>query len=101
MKKWDKARSEKKPFKPAKKSIDKYEVAGDIIGELTDEQVTEVMDKVQKQNDQLKKGSYFRPVTMVDAFKRIWYADTYDIDGNEEDAIMERRGAALKRFEKK
>jgi len=51
MKKWDKARSEKKPFKPAKKSIDKYEVAGDIIGELTDEQVTEVMDKVQKQND--------------------------------------------------
>lgn len=51
MKKWEKARSEKKPFKPAKKSIDKYEVAGDIKGELTDEQVIEVKDKVQKQYD--------------------------------------------------
>lgn len=35
--KWDKARQEKKTFKPTKKSIDKYEVNGDIVGDLTDD----------------------------------------------------------------
>ena len=101
MKKWVKAREEKKPFKPAKKSIDKYEVHGDIVGDLTDEQVIAIKDKVQAQNDLLKKGSYFRPVTMVNALRRIWSPDTYDLDGNEEDAIMQRRGAALKRHQMK
>ena len=38
---------------------------------------------------------------MMDALKRVWNPDTYDIDGNPEDAIMERRGGALERFEKK
>ena len=38
---------------------------------------------------------------MLDAYKRIWNPDKYDIDGNTEDAVMERRGEALARFEKK
>ena len=46
--KWDKARQEKKPFKPSKKSIDKYEVNGDIVGDLTDDQVVLVLEKVQE-----------------------------------------------------
>lgn len=37
----------------------------------------------------------------MDALKRIWYPDTYDVDGNPADAVMERRGAALKRWQKK
>jgi len=30
MRKWETARLDKKPFKPSAKSIDKYEVRGDI-----------------------------------------------------------------------
>ena len=101
MVKWDLARQEKKPFKPAKKSIEKYEVNGDIAGDLTDEQVGAIKDKVQGQVDLLQQGSYFKPVTIIDGFKRVWYPDTYDLDGNPEDAIMERRGEALTRLEKK
>ena len=37
---------------------------------------------------------------MLDAYKRIWSPDTYDIDGNPEDAVLERRGEALERFKK-
>lgn len=48
----------------------------------------------------IKSGSYFRPVTMLDAYKRIWSPDTYDIDGNPEDAVLERRGEALERFKR-
>lgn len=101
MEKWVKARDAKKPFKPAKKSINKYEVGGDIEGDLTDEQVIAVRDKVQKQHDVIKKGSYFRPISLKTAFLQIWDPDTYDIDGNPEDAIMDRKGEALKRFELK
>ena len=99
MRKWEKARAEKKAFKPAKKSIDKYEVGGDIAGELTDEQVTAIRDKVEKQHDLVKKGSYFRPISMRSALAQIWDPDTYDINGNPEDVIMERRGEALQRFD--
>jgi len=46
MKKWMSARKEKKPFKPAAKSIEIYDVNGDIKGDLTDEDVKKVLDKV-------------------------------------------------------
>ena len=54
MVKWDQARHDKKRFKPAKKSIDKYEVNGDIVGELWDEQIAAIKAKVQGQVDLLQ-----------------------------------------------
>ena len=48
MKKWEIAKNEKKPFKPNAKSINKYEVRGDIVGDVSEEQVIAVKDKVQK-----------------------------------------------------
>ena len=47
MKKWMTAREEKKPFKPAAKSIEMYDVNGDIKRDLTDEDVKQVLNKVQ------------------------------------------------------
>lgn len=46
IKKWMKAREEKKPFKPAAKSIEMYDVNGDIKGDLTDDDVKKVLEKV-------------------------------------------------------
>ena len=46
MKKWQKAREEQKPFKPAAKAIEMYEIKGDIKGNLTDAEVTTVLEKV-------------------------------------------------------
>ena len=46
IKKWMKAREEKKPFKPTAKSIEMYDVNGDIKGDLTDEDVKKVLEKV-------------------------------------------------------
>ena len=101
MKKWEKARQDKKPFKPAQKSLKKYDVCGDITGDLTDEQVTSVKEKMERQLEVLKKGSYFRPVSFVNALMRIWSPDIYDLDGNTKEISLERRGQALERFEKK
>ena len=46
IKKWMKAREEKKPFKPAAKSIEMYDVNGDIKRDLTDDDVKKVLEKV-------------------------------------------------------
>jgi hypothetical protein len=95
MKKWQKAREEKKPFKPVAKSIKMYVIKGDIEGVLTDEDVTRVLGKVQNQCDILNAGSYYKKGTFFDALKRLYDPDTYDVNGNPEDAVMERRGEAL------
>ena len=47
MTKWELAKIEKRPFKPAIKSINKYAVKGDILGEdISEETVTAVKAKV-------------------------------------------------------
>ena len=48
MAKWAKAREDKKAFKPTQKTIAKYEVDGDIRTDLTDAEVNELKDKVDK-----------------------------------------------------
>ena len=101
MKKWMTAREEKKPFKPAAKSIEMYDVNGDIKRDLTDEDVKQVLDKVQNQNDILKAGSFFKRGSFIDALKRLWDPETYDANGNPEEVVMERRGEALRKYEEK
>lgn len=99
IKKWMKAREEKKPFKPAAKSIEMYDVNGDIKGDLTDDDVKKVLEKVQSQHEILSAGSFFKKGNFIDALKRLWDPDTYDANGNPEEVVMERRGEALRKYE--
>ena len=80
--KWEKARLEKKLFKPAQKAIDKYETGGDITSDITDEKLTEVREVYEKKLEIIKKGSFYPEISFMDALYKIWDPETYDVDGN-------------------
>ena len=101
MTRWQKARSENKPFKPKQKSIDQYEVRGDISVDMANEKIDEVLAKVQGHKDTLDAGSYYLKGTFLEKLKRIWHSDTIDVDGNPEKVVLVRQGAALKKHEAK
>ena len=90
MEKWAKAREEKKAFKPTKKTIAKYEVDGDIRTDLTDAEVYELKEKVYKQHEIIKAGTFFPHKNFLHALMRIWNPDKYDIDGNPEEVSLEK-----------
>ena len=48
MNKWAKARDDKKPFKPSKASIEKYEVGKDISVDMDDEDLKAVCKDTER-----------------------------------------------------
>ena len=90
MNKWVKAKEEKKPFKPTKKTIAKYEVEGDIRADMTEEEVKVLKEKVDKQYLIIQKGTFFPHKNFLHALKRIWDPDKYDIDGNPNEVSLEK-----------
>ena len=89
--KWKVARDEGKPFKPTKKSVEMYEVKGDVKQVMTDDEFNAVYDKVQKQNDTIDAGSYYKSASFQESLLKIWDPDTYDCDANPDDWFLEKQ----------
>jgi len=99
LKKWLKAREDKKPFKPAQRAIAKHSW-GDISVDMSTEDLSKVVTAAQKQADAVKAGSTFRSKSMGEALNKIWNPNKFDIDNNPAPVSLEKASDANVRSKK-
>ena len=74
LQKWEKLAADKKPFKPAKKSLDYYSIEK---ADMTHDEIKTLLAKKQKYLQELQAGSPYRK-PMIESLKRIIFPEWYE-----------------------
>lgn len=88
--KWELAKEEKKAFRPTAKSIAKYSRGGDLKQDLTFEEVRVLRQQTEKALA-IVDTNLAASDTFWHALKKIWAPDTYDINGNPEAPVLDKK----------